>query len=62
MDVPFDCVSGTFLLLEFGSLLLIFVYDPGIVVASLDIGIFSEEGEVQLWVAHTYTFVVLLQL
>ena len=62
MDSPFEFVSGSYLWLEFGSHLMFFVCKPGIVVACLDIGIFSEQREVQLEAAEKYTFVFLLQL
>ena len=62
MDSPFEFVSGSYPWLELGSHLLIFVRNPGIVVASLYLGILSEQGEVQLEAAEKYTFVFLLHL
>ena len=62
MDSAFELVSVSYLWLEFGSHLLFFVCNPGIVVACLYLGIFSEQGEVQLEAAEKYTFVFLLQL
>ena len=61
MDSPFEFVSGSYLWLEFGLHLLIFVCNAGIVVACLYLGIFSEQGEIQLEAAEKYTFVFLLQ-
>ena len=46
MDFPFEFVFGSFLWLEFGSHLLIFECNLGIVVACVYLEIFSEEGEV----------------
>ena len=62
MDSPLEFVSGSYLWLEFGPHLLIFVCIPGIVVACLYLGIFSEQGEFQLEAAEKYTFIFLLQL
>ena len=62
MDSSFEFVSVSYIWLEFGSHLLIFVCNPGIVVACLYQGIFSEQGEVQLEAAKHYAFVFLLQL
>ena len=62
MDYSFEFVSGSYLWLEFGFHLLIFVCKPGILVACLNLGVFSEEGVVQLETAEKYTFVFLLQL
>ena len=61
MDSPFELIAGYFVWLEFGSHLLIFECSPGIVVACLFLGLFSEEGVVQLEAAEIYTFIFLLQ-
>ena len=61
MDFAFEFISGSYLWLEFGPQLLIFVCNPRIVVACLYLGIVSEQGEVQLEAAEKYTFVFLLQ-